>query len=91
MLSLMANETGDIVNAEQLVICLRWVDKNLETHEEFIRLHTLSSVNAENVFLILQGGLLSLELCLFEGKVQCYAGAATIMGAKMVFQKYLRD
>ena len=91
MLSLMANETGDIVNAEQLVICLRWVDKNLETDEKFIRLHTLSSVNAENVFLILQGGLLSLELCLFEGKVQCYAGAATIMGAKMVFQKYLRD
>ena len=82
MFSLMGNETRDIVNDEQLVICLRWVDKNVETHEEFIRLRPLSSVNAENIFLILQGVLLSLELCLFEGKAPCYVGAARMIGAK---------
>ena len=50
-LSLMADETTDIANCEQIVIWLRWVKKNLETYKEVIRLHPLSSINdAEIMF-----------------------------------------
>ena len=38
-LSLMVDETTDISNKEQLVICIRWVDKSLQPHEEFIGLY----------------------------------------------------
>ena len=71
MFSLMANETADIANTEQLVICLRWVDKNLENHEKSIGLHPLSSANAEKIFLMLLVILLRLGLSPFEWKEQC--------------------
>ena len=47
--SIMADETSDSANAEQLVICLRWVDKNLETHEDFLGLYSLSDVRADTI------------------------------------------
>ena len=50
MFSLIADETADIANTEQLVICLRWADKNLENHEEFVRVYPLSSANVEDIF-----------------------------------------
>ena len=34
--SLMVDETTDIANKEQLVVCLSWVDSHLEAHEDFI-------------------------------------------------------
>ena len=34
--SLMADECTDVLNKEQLAICLRHVDHNLVAHEEFI-------------------------------------------------------
>ena len=76
-LSLMADETTDIANSEQLVIWLRWVKKYLETYKEVIRLHPLSSTNdAEIMFLILKNVLLRLGVRLYGGKGQCYVGAA---------------
>jgi len=37
--SIMADETADVSNKEQIVICIRWVDNNLVAHEDFIGLH----------------------------------------------------
>ena len=34
--SIMADECADISNKEQLVICIRWVDENLATHEDLL-------------------------------------------------------
>ena len=31
MLSLISDETADVTNTDQLVICLHWVDKNSGT------------------------------------------------------------
>ena len=42
-LSLMVDETTDISNKEQLVVCIRWVDKGLQPHEEFIGLYHVES------------------------------------------------
>lgn len=37
-LTIMEDETTNVSNKEQLVICFRWVDKKLEAHEEFVGL-----------------------------------------------------
>ena len=39
--SIMADETADVSNAEQLATCFRWVMEDLEVNEEFIGLHAL--------------------------------------------------
>ena len=40
--SIMADESADVSNKEQLVICLRWMDQNCFAHEEFIGMHPLT-------------------------------------------------
>ena len=37
--TIMADETTDISNREQLVVCIRWTDSDLEVHEDFIGLY----------------------------------------------------
>ena len=36
-------------NTEQLVFCLRYVDEDVTTHEEFIGLYHMDSTTAENI------------------------------------------
>ena len=38
----MADETTDITNKEQFVICIRWADNDLNANEDFLGLHELS-------------------------------------------------
>ena len=40
--SIMADETTDIINKEQFVICIRWADNDLNANEDFLGLHELS-------------------------------------------------
>ena len=44
-LTIMINETTDVSNKEQVVVCFRWVD-NLEPHEEFIGLYQVESTQS---------------------------------------------
>ena len=72
----MADETADKSNTEQLVICLRWVDDNLEAHEEFIGLHP----SADDVFPVIKDVLLRLNLNISDARGQCYDGTEAMMG-----------
>ena len=45
--SLMCDETTDISNTSQLVICLHWVDDELNAHNEFIGLKDMSSTGTD--------------------------------------------
>ena len=49
--SIMFDETTDISNTEQLVFCIRYVDDQLNSHEEFIGLHSLDSTTALSITL----------------------------------------
>ena len=60
--SIMADETTDIINKEQFVICIRWVDNDLNANEDFIGLHELSVTNAETLAFILKDVVLRLGL-----------------------------
>lgn len=71
--SLMADEVTDSSNREQVVICSRWVDKNLEPQEDFIGLCKVDSTAADAIVKVLKDNL-SINQC--HG--QCYDGASSM-------------
>ena len=44
---MLADETADFSNKEQLILCLRWVDEDINVHEEFIGLHPMPGTTAD--------------------------------------------
>ena len=56
----MADEVTDISNKEQVVVCLRSVDKNLEPHENFIGIHCVGSVEADTLVATLKDTMLRI-------------------------------
>ena len=48
-ITIMADETADISNKEQLVICIRWVDDRFVIHEDFIGMYPLERTKADPV------------------------------------------
>ena len=56
--SLMTDECVDCANSEQLAIYFRYVDSDLEVHEEFIGLYQCPSITADTIVTILKYTLL---------------------------------
>ena len=54
MFTLMAGETDDVANIEQLVICIRWVDEQLNAHEELIGLHSIPDTTVNTIVSVLK-------------------------------------
>ena len=50
---IMADECAVITNEEQLVICIPWVDGNLEVHEVFVGLHPFSEAKADIIVKVI--------------------------------------
>ena len=42
--TIMVDETTDISNCEQVVLCLRWVDDNFNVHEDLIGLYKVETI-----------------------------------------------
>ena len=42
--SLMADEVTNVFNREQVVVCIRWVDGELQSHEDFLGLHKVDDI-----------------------------------------------
>ncbi|XP_068704855.1 zinc finger MYM-type protein 1-like [Montipora foliosa] len=78
----MADETADVSNKEQLVICIRWVDHCFVIHEDYIGMHPLERTTADQVVAILKNALLRMNLNIQHARGQCYDGAATMAGEK---------
>ena len=60
--SIMGDETTDIINKKQFVICIHWVDNDLNANEDFNGLHELSVANAETLAFILKDVVFLLGL-----------------------------
>ena len=81
--TIMADETADISNKEQLDVCIRWVDENFAVHEDFIAMHVSLHVStADHIVTILKNGLISMHLRIENARGQCYDGASTMAGEK---------
>ena len=51
--TVMVDETTDVSNVEQVVICLRWVDENFEVQEEFVGLFEVDPLELKLSMLLL--------------------------------------
>ena len=52
--SVMGDETADISNKEQLVLCIRWVDDDLQFHEDFIGIHKIPNTTADEIVKVVK-------------------------------------
>lgn len=78
--TVLADETRDINNQEQLVVCIRWVNKDYEVCEDPVGLVTVPKTDAETIYLALRDTLIRCGLPLEHCRGQGYDGAANMMG-----------
>lgn len=78
--AVLTHETRDARSKEQLVVCLRWVDKNFDIYQEPIGLFNVPETNATTLFTCIKDILtrcaLSIQMCRGQG----YDGASNLMG-----------
>lgn len=77
----MVDETSDVSNTEQLLLCLRWVDDELIAHEEFNYTH----IRGQQCRYHRQGHqrhIATHEHIVVKVRSQCYDGCSTMKGQK---------
>ncbi|CAG2203108.1 unnamed protein product [Mytilus edulis] len=89
--ALMADETTDVANKEQLVVCLRWIDQALDVHEDFIGLYQIDNTSAQTITDSIQDVLVRLNISLSQCRGQTYDGASAMSGPKSGVQKRIKD
>lgn len=89
--SLIMDGTQDISGTEQISICLRYVDADLEPREDFVGLYEASSTTGEHLFRIASDVLLRLNLPFSGLRGQTYDGAANMSGHLSGTQALIRQ
>lgn len=77
--SLIADETSDVSNKEQIAICLRYIYKAQPT-ETFIGFYEAQSTTGEALFNMILEVLKSMKLRIEDAVGQCYDGASNMTG-----------
>ncbi len=80
--SIMADECTDVANKEQFTICIRWVDDDLQDHEDFIGLYEVETIDANCLVHAIKDTLLRMSLDVAKCRGQCYDGASNMRGTK---------
>ena len=60
--AVMVDETTDVSNCEQLVFCVRFVDDELNPHEEFVGLHNMETTTALSITKTIEDIMCRLSL-----------------------------
>ena len=77
--TIIADEVTDSWNKEQFVVCLRWVDHDLVTHEELVGLYAVDNITSETLVNSLKDVLLRMGLSVQNCRGQCYDGASNMV------------
>ena len=86
----LADETTDVSNKEQLTLCVRYVHNN-KLHEKFLQFVEIKSLTGEALALSIIGSLEALGLNLKSLCGQGYDGAAAMSGHIKGAQKIISD
>ena len=94
--SIMVDETTDVSNKEQAVLCFRWVSDDLIAHEDFVGLYGIENTEAKTLVNMILDVLTRLNLSIKKLRGQCYDGATNFImeGKKTSIKdilKYLRN
>ena len=80
--TVMADESADVSNEEQVVICIRWIDDNLIAHEGFVSLKPGAKCTSEMIVNVMKETINQMRLKVSNLRGQCYDGAAVMAGHK---------
>ena len=80
--SLMMDETRDINNKEQLVLCLRWTDSDFLAHEDFVGLFALENTTAKTMVATVKQAMAEMDIPMDQCTGQCYDGASAMSGKR---------
>ena len=90
----ICDEYTDISNKEQLTLCLRWVDKLFNKHEDFLgfyQLENIKSDTSDTIVSAIRDVLLRTQISLDNCRGQCYDGASNMLGKKSGVAKQILD
>ena len=88
--SIMVDETRDISNREQLVICLQWTDEFLMPHKDFVGLYQIDRADASTIAAVVKDVLIRLQMPLDKCRGRCYDGCSTMSGHKNGFAAIIK-
>ena len=87
--SIMADETRDISNSEQMSIVIRWVDTHYTIHEDFIGMVHGPDTTVSTLTSVIKDVLIRCVLPLENCRGQAYDGASNVTGvAKQIQSEY---
>ena len=78
--AVLADETCDASQKEQLSVCIRWVDSNFTIHEDLIGFVHMIRTDADTLSKAIMDVLVRCSLPLSKCRGQGYDGAAAMMG-----------
>ena len=90
-ITIMMDETTDVSNTQHVVICLRWVDGNLEAHEEFVGLYEFACTDLSAFFMVVRDILARLNVAFNHLRDQCYDGALAMSGSRSGVVKCVQE
>ena len=79
--TIMTDEVTDAANHEQFVLCLHWVDDDLNPHE-FIGLQSVPDIAADTLVAVIRDVLIRMKLFITNCRGQCYDSASNMVGTK---------
>ncbi|XP_066935707.1 zinc finger MYM-type protein 1-like [Clytia hemisphaerica] len=82
MFSLMADEYTDVANKQQLSICTRWVDDNLNACEDFLGFYEVPNIKSNTLVSCIKDALIRFNLPIDYLRGQTYDGASNMMGKR---------
>ena len=88
---IMCDECTDAANREQFMVCIRWVDSDLEAHEELIGFYKLDNIEVNTIVSAIKYVLQWLVLPMSTCKGQCYDRASTLKGLRTGVARQLLD
>ena len=78
--TVVVDETTDVSNSKQVVICLRSVDVDFQVHEDFVGLYEVLTTDAATLYSVIMDVPQRLNLPVCKARGQCYDGAAAMAG-----------
>ena len=90
-LTVMADETTDCSNREQVTVIVRRVTEELEVFEEFLGLYHVTSIDAATLTTVIKDVLIRANLAIEKLRGQCYDGASAMSGSKSGVSKRICD
>ena len=89
--TVMADETTDASNREQVTLSIRQVTEDLQVHEEFLGLYCVPSIDASTLTSVIKDLFIRMNLSFEKLRGQCYDGASAMSGAKSGVAKQISD